>query len=147
MLRIRRGAYRLAFRALWLSALIRRPRGQGAKALLVYDGQVLLVRHTYGPDQWELPGGRVRRGEDPLDALRRELAEELGITIDTASKLDTQPGAGRQRLRQTHIYRVRVSTRTVHVDPVEIREARWCDPMAPPTPLGWLVDETLAKLG
>ena len=66
MLQLRRAGYRLAYRLLWLVALVWAPRGQGAKAALVCRGEVLLVRHTYGPERWELPGGGVHRGEDPL---------------------------------------------------------------------------------
>lgn len=45
------------------------------------DGRVLLSRRR--PDQpmgdlWELPGGKVEPGEDPRDALAREISEELG---------------------------------------------------------------------
>ena len=44
-------------------------------------GRVLLVRHSYGSDAWEFPGGGMRRGEDAEAAVRREFAEELGCGL------------------------------------------------------------------
>jgi 8-oxo-dGTP pyrophosphatase MutT (NUDIX family) len=43
------------------------------------DGHVLLVRQSYRPD-WFLPGGLLQRGETPVQAAARELAEEVGLT-------------------------------------------------------------------
>jgi ADP-ribose pyrophosphatase YjhB (NUDIX family) len=43
------------------------------------DGQVLLVRHSYGSGRWMFPGGLVRRGEPYERAVAREMAEELGV--------------------------------------------------------------------
>ena len=54
-----------------------------AGAVLDRD-RLLLAQRRYPPDLaglWELPGGKVEAGESPADALRRELREELGVTI------------------------------------------------------------------
>jgi ADP-ribose pyrophosphatase YjhB (NUDIX family) len=56
-----------------------------ASALLVDDrGRVLLARRAADPGAglWDLLGGFVDEGEEGLDALRRELREELGVEIE-----------------------------------------------------------------
>ena len=53
-----------------------------AVALVDIDGRVLLARRPEGKAMaglWEFPGGKVRAGEVPEQALVRELREELGI--------------------------------------------------------------------
>lgn len=55
------------------------------------DDRVLLARHTYRPSSpWALPGGWVRRGEDPVDTIVREIAEETGLTIEVLGPLTVQ---------------------------------------------------------
>ena len=51
-------------------------------ALIFKDGRVLVcqrTRHQVMPLKWEFPGGKIEEGEQPREALRRELEEELGI--------------------------------------------------------------------
>jgi 8-oxo-dGTP diphosphatase len=51
-------------------------------AVIVEAGRVLIDRRKAGTHlagAWEFPGGKVEPGEDPKDALARELREELGI--------------------------------------------------------------------
>lgn len=49
-------------------------------AILRWQSRVLLCRHEkHGREAWLLPGGGVRSGESLLDALEREIAEEVGI--------------------------------------------------------------------
>jgi len=49
-------------------------------AILRWDGRVLLCRHVKrGREAWLLPGGGVQSGESLIDALDREIAEEVGI--------------------------------------------------------------------
>ncbi len=49
-----------------------------AGLLTVRGNRVLLCRKKYGTSLLILPGGRYEAGEDALECLRRELAEELG---------------------------------------------------------------------
>ena len=56
-----------------------------ACALASVDGRVLLQQrpeHRPMAGLWEFPGGKLEAGETPEQALRREIAEELGITLD-----------------------------------------------------------------
>lgn len=68
------------------------------------DDRVLLVDPTYKPG-WEFPGGVVERGESPLRAGRREVAEELGLELTGGLELlvvdwepPRPPGYGGMRL-------------------------------------------------
>ena len=55
-----------------------------AGALCVDDGRVLLARRAHPPFKgfWDIPGGFLDEGENPLDGLRRELKEETGLAVE-----------------------------------------------------------------
>lgn len=78
-----RGAMRLAWlgkRTWWW---IRRPTVHGAAVVVRVGPRILLVRNSYQP-RLTLPGGRMRRGEDPAAAAARELREEVGLHVEPA---------------------------------------------------------------
>ncbi|MFB9832268.1 NUDIX hydrolase [Actinoallomurus acaciae] len=53
-----------------------------ARAIILdEDDRVLLCRFMFTPVVWAPPGGGIESGESPLAALRRELLEEVGLTI------------------------------------------------------------------
>jgi len=54
---------------------------------------------------WELPGGKVEPGEDPLDALHREINEELGVRIELGAILEG-PLAGAWPLGDRYVMQV-----------------------------------------
>ncbi len=62
-----------------------------AYALMTRDGEVLLTRmssRTRIEGRWTLPGGGIDHGEDPRDALRREVYEETGLTVQPGRVVD-----------------------------------------------------------
>jgi 8-oxo-dGTP diphosphatase len=75
-------------------------------ALIHQDGKLLVcqrTRHQTMPLKWEFPGGKIEEGEQPRDALRRELEEELGIIATIGDELariqHEYPGGGMVELR------------------------------------------------
>ena len=73
-----------------------RPIHVVAAVLRDVRGRILLARRTEGRDlagAWEFPGGKVEAGESAIQALDRELDEELGIRVLSATPLIRVPQA------------------------------------------------------
>lgn len=70
------------------------PRHRVGTAGVVFNdaGHVLLAEHVFRPRYpWGLPGGWIKRGEQPADALRRELQEELSLCVDVRRVVLCEP--------------------------------------------------------
>lgn len=125
-----------------------RPHVRGVKCVICRGGDVLLVRHTYGPRRrWELPGGAVKRWEEPLEAARREAAEELGVDIEHWTALGALPARLYRRRDTLFCFRVRVDDLQLDIDAGEIAEAKWFAHDRLPSPLGRYVRRIVALSG
>ncbi len=65
-------------------------RQLGAYALIIKDNKILLIHKKGGPydGKLDLPGGTIEFLERPIEALKRELKEEVGIEIKNAELFD-----------------------------------------------------------
>lgn len=107
-------------------------------ALLIRDGRILLGRRRDEGDwlagAWDVFGGHVEPGESGPQALRRELAEELGIAAGALRYAGRLEGAAPEPWR-LRLYRV-LRWQGVPRNRQEHAELRWC-----------ALDEAQARLG
>ena len=80
-------------------------------AFIVRDGKILLLQENHLPDagKWNLPAGKLDYGENPVDAVKREVWEEAGLTFEPTAILGLHsvhrkdvPGL----IQTTHVLRV-----------------------------------------
>jgi len=74
-------------------------------AILIKGERVLACRrapHKSSPGLWEFPGGKVEAGEDPFDALVREIQEELGIDCQVIRSFDISETEGQPLTIRLH---------------------------------------------
>lgn len=107
------------------------PVAFAACALIVRDGQVLLVKHSY-VGGWLLPGGGVARGEAAGDAILREMKEEIGLVRSPPPELfglySRKTGWATNVIA---LYRLD-DAEFIFAPNLEIREIVFTDPASPP---------------
>lgn len=103
----------------------------GSCVLCVKDGKILLVkqfRYAYKKAIWEIPAGKINKGEDPKETAVRELEEECGVKTEKAElliEIYPSPGYTDEIIR---LYRVSgLSDGKTHFDADERIESRWFD--------------------
>lgn len=121
--------------------------------ILTADGRVLLMRRSgtgYRDGQLGLPAGHLEGGEDALRALRRELQEELAITVDPAAcdlalvvhRAPEHPGDG----EYLDLFFTVHSWHAPPPTPSPPSAASWCGPAADTLPVD-VVDYVAGALG
>jgi 8-oxo-dGTP diphosphatase len=87
------------------------------------EGRVLLLKHVFRPGSgWGIPGGFLEKGEQPEEALRRELREETGLELESVEIAFVR--THRRPARVEIIYRCRAQGE-VKLDGYEIRSGDW----------------------
>ena len=143
---IRRLGYRGAYCALRVYWFLLHPSSRGVKCVLTHGEYVLLVRHTYGPSTWELPGGGIRRDEEPVATARREMNEELGLSIqDWTRQGETVVDLGHHRDR-VQFFTAELASPEITINEAELIEARWFSRRRLPPDLGRYARAIIASL-
>jgi 8-oxo-dGTP diphosphatase len=115
--------------------------------LIEKDGKLLVcqrTRHQTMPLKWEFPGGKIEEGEQPRDALRRELEEELGIIATIGDEFarirHEYPNGGMVELRFFVVrqYEGEIENRI-------FKDVQWSAPAALPSYDFLEADETLVR--
>jgi 8-oxo-dGTP pyrophosphatase MutT (NUDIX family) len=144
---LRRLAYRCAYALLWAYRSVAKPALHGVKCVLVDSDRILLVRHTYGPHEWDFPGGGLKRNESPLSAARREIREELGVDIDDWVMIGDVLSRFQRTNSTMHCFRAELHQPQLTLDRGEILTAQWFAPDALPPNLARHVGPILAHAG
>ncbi len=95
-----------------------------AGAIITDDrDRVLLLKHRFRPGSgWGIPGGYIDKGEQPEDALRRELREEARLEVDNISILTTRTFKNPQQVEIVFVCRAVGDPEQLNY---EIQKAEW----------------------
>jgi mutator protein MutT len=105
-----------------------------AGALIFNDaGQVLLLKHRFRAGSgWGIPGGFLEAGEQPEQAVRRELREEVALEVE---QIEIFTSRSFKKPRQVEIlFRCRANAR-VQPQTMEVERAEWFSPQSLPSGL------------
>jgi 8-oxo-dGTP diphosphatase len=123
-----------------------------ASAIILDDaGRVLLARRADEPGAglWDLIGGFIDEGEDPLAALRREVREELSVEIEPGEYLGAYPDRyGEDGVYTLNLYwAARLTGGQIEIDESELEEVAWFRADELPGPTEFAFANTVQALG
>ena len=115
----------------------------GAASVIRDDhGRILLVKHSYGELNWELPGGQGEAHESAEETARREAREEVGVElhIDRLTGVYWEPESDAHHF----VFLARSNGAARVHDRIEITDVGWFDPSDLPRPLSDFTERRIA---
>jgi len=97
-----------------------------AAALTIEHGKHLVTQRKKDSSHgllWEFPGGKVKEGEDPREALRRELKEELDVEVEVGRLFDAVFYSYPEFPILLLVYRCRIEKGSLK--PIECHDLQW----------------------
>jgi 8-oxo-dGTP diphosphatase len=110
-------------------------RGVVVAAVIKKDGKILACQRKKGDRhelKWEFPGGKLEFGENPREALERELIEELGIDAAIGNEIARYEFAYPNKTPIQLIF-FEVNQYSGEIQNRIFAQLRWCDPLELPT--------------
>jgi 8-oxo-dGTP pyrophosphatase MutT (NUDIX family) len=130
---------KIAFWLSWPGSWFHLRNTRRVRIIVTSGGEILMVRAWFEAGDWGLPGGGIKRGEEPLQAAQRELREETGLQVE-ASALQFVKEMPVKEYGITHLcvlYRVTLPNPIEVVRGREIQQAAWrakdSEPLSPTT--------------
>ena len=103
----------------------------GAGIYCEKDGKILLVkqfRYPYKETIYEIPAGKINKGENPKETAIRELSEEGGVEAEDVSLMFTVYPTPGYTQEITYIYKAnKLKPSKIHLDEDEFLSAEWID--------------------
>jgi 8-oxo-dGTP diphosphatase len=95
-------------------------------ALIIEQGKILVTQRKRDSSHgllWEFPGGKVKEGEEPKGALRRELKEELDVEVEVGMIFDVVFYSYPEYPILLLVYRCRIEKGSLK--PIGCHDLRW----------------------
>lgn len=102
-----------------------RPKTAGVKVIVECEGEVLMIKNTYGKGMWTFPGGAINRNESAEVAAKREVMEEVGVRLLGMEKIGELSNTLEYKRDTIHCYAGVIHEKLISIDSNEILEAQW----------------------
>jgi ADP-ribose pyrophosphatase YjhB (NUDIX family) len=120
-----------------------RPKTKGVKCVIIFENKIFLIRPTYSHKKWTLPGGGVKRNETFEEAAKREIMEEVGISLQKIDKIGERASHWEYKKDFVELFYAKVLNSDFKIDNIEIAEAKWASLDNIPEPNMPIVQEAI----